>query len=458
MRIETLLIEDDALMAKTIEAALKSWGHTVITARSGEDALDHIRIHPFDLVVSDIQLPGINGDEVMVKAHAIAPDLPFILMTAHGRVKDAVHAIKNGAYQYLLKPIDGDEFSVIVNRALESSRIQKENQYFRSEMAGLGPSGERLIGRSLKMLEVHDMVARVARTDSTVLITGETGTGKEILAQTIHYRSPRSKKPLIAFNCAAFNENLIESELFGHEKGAFTGASAIRRGRFEDADGGTVFLDEIGETSKGFQSTLLRVLQERQFERVGGNTPIQVDVRIITSTNRNLQVEVDEGRFREDLYYRLRVVPIHLPPLRERQGDIHLLAQHFLGMYRKQYKSPVVGFSDAAKQFLENHAWKGNVRELNHTIERALVFAKDTILDPADLILPDGTNAGGPRTDPCLTLQDAVDAATRKHVVQVLDSVDWKKQDCARILGIDRATLYRLIRKYSIHRQEDHKG
>ena len=458
MSIETLLIEDDMLMAKTIEAAMNSWGHTVITVGSGEDALDHIRTHPFDLVISDIQLPGINGDEVMVKAHAIVPNLPFILMTAHGRVKDAVQAIKNGAFQYLLKPIDADEFSVVVNRALESSRLQKENQYFRTEMAGLGPSGERLLGRSPKMMKVHDMVARVAQTDSTVLITGETGTGKEILAQTIHFRSSRSHGPLIAFNCAAFNKNLIESELFGHEKGAFTGASSIRRGRFEEADGGTILFDEIGETSKEFQAKLLRVLQERKFERVGGNTLIQVDVRVLASTNRNLQQKVDEGTFREDLYYRLRVVPIRLPPLRERQGDILLLAQHFLDKYREYYNSPVVGFSDAAKKFLENHTWKGNVRELNHTIERALVLAKDTILDAADLLLPDCTNTGEPATEPCLTLQDAIDSATRNHVLQVLDSTNWRKQKCARTLGIDRATLYRLIKKYSIDRQREYNG
>ncbi len=455
MKVNTLLVDDDPMLAASVQSLLESWDHNVTVANNGEEALERILDKPFDLVISDIQLPGINGDELMVKARESIPELPYILMTAHGAVKDAVRAIKNGAYQYLLKPIDPDEFEVMVERALESSRLRRENMRLRAEVSGFGPHGERLIGRSPAMQDVHDLITRVARADSTVLITGETGTGKEMVAQTIHYRSLRSKAPLIAFNCAAFNENLMESELFGHERGAFTGAHQTRRGRFEDADGGTIFLDEIGETSKEFQAKMLRVLQEREIERVGGNTRVKVDVRVVASTNRDLQEEVEKGNFREDLFYRLRVVPIHLPPLRERQDDILILADYFLETYRDQYASPVRSISESGLKYLLNQPWKGNVRELKHTLERAVVLASDEELGPDDLRIPDAASRKRKTEgEESVALQDVLDKASREHVLRMLDRTNWRKQAAAELLGVDRATLYRLVKKFQIEQSE----
>ena len=452
MNVNTLLVEDDPVMAVTLGRMLAEWGHEVTTAADGEEAVGHVHGEPFDLVISDIQLPRLNGDEVMLKAHKVVPDLPFILITGHGTVKEAVKATQNGAFQYLLKPIDPEELKVIVERALESTRLRRENRLLRSEMAGLGPQGERFIGRSPGMMEVHELIARVAGTGSTVLITGETGTGKEVVAQTIHYRSPRADGPMVAFNCAAFNENLMESELFGHEKGAFTGAAATRRGRFEDADGGTIFLDEIGETSKEFQARLLRVLQEQEIERVGSSKKIKVDVRVLASTNRDLPKDVRDGAFREDLYYRLRVVPIHLPPLRERKEDIPLLARHFIERFREAYGSSVRDISDAGMRHLEEQPWYGNVRELKHTIERAVVLGAGDLIEPADLALPKGPASGEADTPESDGLQEAMDQAARQHVLRILDRTNWHKQEAARRLGVDRATLYRMVKKYSLER------
>ena len=446
--IRTLIIEDDPMIASSLEQMAALAGHDCDVVHTGENGLARLRDHAFDLVLSDIQLPGIHGHEVMIQAREFAPETPFILVTAHGDVKHAVAAIQAGAFQYLLKPIDVDELHVVMDRALEATRLRRQVQEMRREWLDQGPLHRRLIGRSPAMRAVQDLIHRVARTDSTVLITGETGTGKEVVAQSVHAVSPRASGPLVAFNCAAFNENLMESELFGHERGAFTGATSMRRGRFEDAHGGTIFLDEIGETSLGFQAKLLRVLQERQVERVGGNRPVDVDVRVIASTNRDLAAEVREGRFREDLFYRLRVVPVHLPPLRDRPEDILVLAQHFFEQYREQYESAATGISEAALLYLSRHPWPGNVRELRHTVERAVVLSTHHALEPEDFQFPEtGTAADAPES---LRLQDAVDRATREHLLHVLDRTGWRKQEAADLLGIDRATLYRSLKKLAI--------
>ena len=455
MNPRTLIIDDDPLVATSIRTQMELLDHEVLLAHTGEEGLALVEEQPLDLVISDIQLPGVNGDEVMRTIRKTHPELPVILVTAHGAVKDAVRAIQDGAFQYLLKPIDLDELEVSVERALEATHLRRENRTLRAELAGHGTHGVQLIGSSPAMVKVHDLILRVARSDSTVLITGETGTGKEMIAQTVHYRSPRAKAPLVAFNCAAFNENLMESELFGHEKGAFTGANQARRGRFEEADGGTIFLDEIGETSKAFQARLLRVLQEREFERVGGNRKVAIDVRVIASTNRDLETEVEEDRFREDLYYRLRVVPIHLPPLRERRDDILPLAAHFLASYAEQYSSPVTGFSEACTKALENQPWPGNVRELKHAVERAVVLATRDVLEPEDLEFGEGGVRPAAETSTSQALQDVLEETSREHVIKVLDQTDWRKQAAAEILGIDRATLYRMIRKYQIEKARE---
>ena len=307
--------------------------------------------------------------------------------------------------------------------------------------------GERLLGRSEKMLEVFDIINRVARADSTVLITGETGTGKELVAQTRHFKSNRAERLLVSLNCAALNPGVIESELFGHEKGAFTGAIASRRGRFEDANGGTLFLDEISETSPEFQAKLLRVLQESEFERVGGSKPIQVDVRVITSTNRDLAMRVSDGKFREDLYYRLRVIPIHVPPLRERRDDIVLMAQHFVATFSERYQGTPRTISDEGMKYLETQEWKGNVRELLHAVERAVVLSTTAALEPTDFHVSESTTAEDQHGD---ELSDFVEKQTREHVISVLERSQWRKKKAADRLGIDRATLYRMLKKYSI--------
>ncbi len=452
MKTQTLVVDDDPVMASVVESMLEQAGHAVLVASRAEEALELILNEPIDLVVSDIVLPGMRGNELMCKARAELPELPFVLMTGHGSVKDAVRAMQDGAFHYLLKPIDPDEFALIITRALEDARMRRQNRFLRAELSGIGPRGERLIGKSPSLQKVHELVRRVAPTDSTVLITGETGTGKELLAQTVHFQSKRADGPFIAFNCAAFNENLMESELFGHEKGAFTGATQTRRGRFEEADGGTIFLDEIGETSKEFQAKLLRVLQEREVERVGGNERIPIDVRVLASTNRDLAHEVREDRFREDLFYRLRVVPMHLPPLRERQEDIPLLATHFVKHYAEQYACGVQGITPDGLDFLRHHAWPGNIRELRHTIERAVVLAGTEYLTAADLEIPETASTTGTEAGEPASLQEAVDLATRDYVVRILDQSRWRKQLAAEKLGVDRATLYRMIKKYSISR------
>jgi len=447
MKSTVLLIDDDPLDLKSLAMLLESWGLQVVPARSGEEALRHLEAAPADLVLSDVRMPGLSGEDVAREVAARHPGLPVLLITAHGDVRSAVRAMKLGAFDYCLKPADEDELRLAVERAIEHARLRRENAFLRAELSAGGMYGERLIGRSPKMLEVFDLIQKVAGTDSTVLITGETGTGKELVAQTVHFKSRRAAKPLVAVNCAAFNPNLIESELFGHEKGAFTGAVAARRGRFEDADGGTLFLDEIAETSLEFQSKLLRVLQEGTFERVGGSRPVRADVRLVASTNRELQDEVKGGKFRQDLYYRLRVIPIHVPPLRERREDIPLLAEHFLASYGRRYAGAAKAISRAGQDYLAAQDWRGNVRELQHVIERAVVLARQETLGPEDLRLPDERTAAPASAE---TLEAALDRQTREHLLDVLDRTGWRKQSAAEALGIDRATLYRMIRKYSL--------
>ena len=349
-----------------------------------------------------------------------------------------------------IAPPNEDELRLTIDRALSHVGLRRENAFLRAELAVGGMYGERLIGQCDAMQHMFALMARVAPTDSTVLITGETGTGKELVAQTIHYKSRRAEKPLIAMNCAAINPNLIESELLGHEKGAYTGAITARRGRFEDADGGSLFVDEIGEMPLDLQAKLLRAFQEQESERVGGNTTVSVDVRVLASTHRNLEEDVSEGRFQEDLFCRLNVIPVHLPALRERAGDILLLARHFLTAHAKRYGGPAESFSEAARAY-GAQSWKGNVRELSHCIERGVVLARQPVLDVDDL---KPLQKGGDVTssDPAAdqTLRAVLDARSREHLIHVLERTDWHKQKAAEILDVDRATLYRLLKKLSI--------
>jgi len=447
VKATVLVIDDDPVDLNALRLLMESWGMDVAAARSGADGLARLAEGGVDVAVSDVRMPGMSGEEVVKAAAAAAPGVPVVLITGQGDVPSAVNAMKMGAFDYVLKPPDAAEFRLVVEKAAEHARLRRENAFLRAQLAAGGLYAQRLIGRSPKMLEVFDLVERVARTDSTVLITGETGTGKELVAQTIHYRSRRRDGPLVALNCAALNPNLIESELFGHEKGAYTGAAAARRGRFEDADGGTLFLDEIAETETAFQAKLLRVLQEGELERLGGNRKIRVDVRLLASSNRDLQREVAAGRFREDLYYRLRVIPIHLPPLRERMEDLELLAAHFAALASARCGLANRTVSPAGLEWLGAHPWKGNVRELQNAIERAVVLSDKEELGPDDFARFEraaGTEEGGG------TLPAFLDARTKEHLASVLARTGGRRQEAASALGIDRATLYRMMKKYGL--------
>jgi two-component system response regulator HydG len=392
----------------------------------------------------------MSGEDVAKAIGGFAPGLPVILITGYADIRAAVRAMKLGAFDYVVKPPHPEEFRITLDRALEHSRLRRENQRLRGELAARGgTAGERLIGASRAMGEVLALVERVAATDSTVLVVGETGTGKELVARTIHAQSRRSGGPFVALNCAAVNANLIESELFGHEKGAFTGAIAARRGRFEEADGGTLLLDEVAETALEFQAKLLRVLQEREFERVGSSRPVRVDVRVIASTNRDLRAETAGGRFREDLFYRLNVVPILLPPLRERVEDIAPLAQHFLTLYCERYGCPARALAPEAIRWLQAQEWRGNVRELQHAVERAVVLSRGDTVAPDDFAPLRSFGSPPPAS---VALRDVVEEKTREHVLAVLEQTGWRKQRAAELLGVDRATLYRLMRRYAVEK------
>ena len=450
MKRKLLIVDDDALMATNLMILIKRWDFDTVTATNGTEALTILHSDEVDLVLSDMRMPEMDGMTLLTKAKEDFPDLPFIMMTAHGSVEGAVDCMRTGAFDYVIKPPTADELKITIERALEHTDLQKENAFLRSEMASMGTGRHRLLGESPAMTQVFDLIKRVARTHSTILISGETGTGKELVAQSIHYNSPRADQPLVACNCAALNNNLLESELFGHEKGAFTGATTSRRGRFEEADQGTLFLDEIGETDLGFQAKLLRVLQEMEFQRVGGNERIKVDVRVIACSNRDLAAEVKGGKFREDLYYRLRVLPIHLPPLRERHGDILPLAYAFLKRFTDQYKAPGDTFTSEAKQWLQSQSWPGNIRELQHTIERAVVLSSSPEIGVKDLQFDTGTQPAEASDD--MTLQGFIDRKSTDHILSMLEKTGWKKQKAAELLGIDRATLYRMIKKYQLEK------
>ena len=449
MKATILLIDDDPLELHAMRVLLESWDLDVVAVRSGADALSRLDSVAADALVSDVRMPGMTGEDVVRAVGQSHPGLPVLLVTAFGDVKSAVRAMKLGAFDYVVKPPEEEEFRLTLERALEHSRLRRENAFLRAQLAAGGMYGERLIGRSPGMLAVFDLINRVARTDSTVLITGETGTGKELVAQTIHYKSRRADRALVALNCAALNRNLIESELFGHERGAFTGAVVARRGRFEDADGGTLFLDEISETGLEFQAKLLRVLQEGSLERVGGNRSIRVDVRLLASTNQDLREAVKAGKFREDLLYRLSVIPIHIPPLRERREDIGLLAAHFLDVYRARYQSPAKAISQAGLDYLHGLEWRGNVRELEHAIERAVVLSPRDTLGPEDFRRDEAGGTDDRGADDA-ALAAVLDRKTREHVLAVLDRTQWRKKEAARVLGVDRATLYRMLKRYSL--------
>jgi DNA-binding NtrC family response regulator len=451
-----LVVDDEERMAAAIAVALGRSGCDCETATSGERALAAFEARGADVVVTDWRMPGMDGLALLKRLRAASPALPMILVTAHGDVPSAVAAMREGAFDYVLKPFDNDELRSIVARALEIARLTRENRQLRRELAGRAEAGADLVAASPAMKAVLDLCDRAAPSKAPVLIQGESGTGKELLARRVHVMSDRVGAPFVAVNCKAFAAGVLESELFGHEKGAFTGAHAARAGCFERASGGTIFLDEIGEVSLDFQAQLLRVLQEGEVQRVGGEAPRKVDARVVAATNRSLAGEVAASRFREDLFFRLNVIPVRVPPLRQRREEVLPLARHFLARHAAE-SGRALALDPAAEERLLAHDWPGNVRELENAVERASVLARTDAIGPEDLLLESGairssTPAPGDVGDAALagTLQECLDRVTAAKIRAALADADGRRADAALALGVDRTTLYRLMKRLGL--------
>jgi DNA-binding NtrC family response regulator len=437
-----LVVDDEAIARESLSNWLKEDGYTAVAVGSGADALERVERETWNVIFLDIKMPGMDGMEVLKRVKAIDPDIPVLMITAYATVETAVQAMKSGAYDYIIKPFDPEAISLIVKRIIETQRLARENVVLRERIDQIHQF-EDLIGKSQKMQEVFELVRTVAESDSVVMITGESGTGKELVARAIHSNSGRRYMPFIAASIGALPENLVETALFGHEKGAFTGAQYMRKGRFELADGGTLFLDEIGEIGPKTQVDLLRVLETQQITRVGGTKSFGVDVRIISATNRDLEQAVKDAEFREDLYYRLNVVPIHIPPLRERKEDIPLLAQHFLKNFCLKTSKKIEGMSRGAMELLMGYDWPGNVRELANAIERAVVVAKDRAIVPMDLMFTFGASGFE-------EVGKSLKSIERSHIEKILQETEWNITRAAEVLEIDRVTLYNKIKKYGL--------
>lgn len=455
-----LVVDDEPGMRSLLSKVLSKEGCFVTACERGEDALECVAGDDFDLAVLDIEMPGMNGIELLKRLKDKAPGLHVVMITAYGSLQSAVDAMRLGAYDYLTKPFEMEEIKLVVAKALEHERLVSENRALHEELEqNYGFTG--IIGKSPRMEEVYDMVRQVASTNASVLIQGESGTGKELIARSIHYNSRRKERPLVALNCAALAEGVLESELFGHEKGAFTGAVKRKTGRFELAHHGTLFLDEIGDIPVPTQIKLLRVLQEHEFERVGGEKTIKVDARIIAATNRDLLTAVREGRFREDLYYRLNVVTVNLPPLRERREDVPALADHFLDRFAKETGRRIEGIEPAAMELLVRYDWPGNVRELENIIERAVVLEKGPEVSPASLplTLRDGADTVCDLTLPegKAGLTDLLEDLERQLIVKALKDNDGSQTAAAASLGLKRSTFRYKLEKYGLvsSEQED---
>jgi DNA-binding NtrC family response regulator len=453
-----LVVEDDASMGFFLSEAMRKEGYQVDVVASGEEALDKIGHDRFNLVILDLRLPSMDGMEVLANIKVTTPELVVIMITAHGSKDTAIEAIRKGAYDYFTKPFDINEMRVVVKRALERGSLQDELRQLK-ETVEKRRGFYNIVGKSKEIRDVFDMAETVFYNDITVLITGESGTGKELIAEAIHYNSPRRAKPFVKLNCVAIPETLLESELFGYEKGAFTGATRQKLGKFELANHGTLLLDEIGDMSLTTQAKLLRVLQEKEVERVGGVAPIKVDVRIIASTNQDLAQLVKGQRFREDLYFRLNVLPIHIPPLRDRGEDIPLLVNHFIDLSNTQFHKDIERFSDDAMELLINYSWPGNVRELENVVQRAAILSKETVIQ--EWSLPPEIRGRRRETffdmeklERGLSLNEKVEIfvseAEKTFIVQALDEVGWKREKAASLLRISVKTLYNKMNKYGL--------
>ncbi len=444
-----LVVDDDDTHRTMLRTLVGGWGYDVLEADDGSTAIAKVQERPFDLILMDVRMLKVSGLEALEQIKAFNPVIPITIMTAYSSVETAVEALKKGAYDYLTKPLDFDKLRLTLERAMEHVRLKEENRILKENL-GKHFDMQNIIGRSRAMLNLLETVAHVATSEATVIITGESGTGKELIAGVIHYNSPRKNGPLVKLNCAAITETLLESELFGHEKGSFTGADRRKEGRFFQANKGSLFLDEVSEMPLSMQVKLLRVLQEREVTRVGGEKVIPVDVRVIAATNKDLEGLKNEGAFREDLYYRLNVVRLEIPPLRERREDIPLLARHFLDSFAAKNNKEIKGFTPGAMDLLIRYDWPGNVRELMNAIERAVVLARTEYLDDQDFAMIETSVKTPSETFSYVDHSMPLEAVEKAAILRMLDSVSGNKSEAARRLGITRKTLHKKLKKYGV--------
>lgn len=439
-----LLVEDDISHCTILQALISGWGYRVSVAHNGRQALEQVRAQPFDLILSDVRMAEMDGIAALKAIKSYNPAIPILIMTAYSNVESAVEAIKAGAYDYLTKPLDFDTLQLTLARALEHTSLKSENQDLKQRLRF---DQQNFIGRSEPMRKLLEMIAMIAPSDATVLISGESGTGKELIARAVHANSLRKERPLVSINCAALSESLLESELFGHEKGAFTGADKRREGRFMEADQGTLFLDEIGEVSPLMQAKLLRAIQEREIQRVGSNQTLSVDVRLIAATNRDLLADVEAGRFRQDLYYRLNVVTVDSPPLRARREDIPLLAMHFLAKFAERNRKPVKGFTPLAMDMLLKYPWPGNVRELENSVERGVILLSGDFISEKELPLSISQCVDVQPDRQCGQAIQPLEQVEKQAILAALEQTAGNKTEAAKQLGITRKTLLAKLQK-----------
>ena len=437
-----LIVDDELIMRESLAGWLQRDGHTIQTAPSGEEALEKLKETHFDIMLVDIKMEGISGLEVLQQVKESDPDVAVVMITAYGSIPTAIEAMKNGAYDYMLKPFDPNELGVLIEKIIRYQEQEREMLFLREEHKER-TRFESMIGQSQPMQDIFNLICDVAPMESTVLITGETGTGKGLAAKAIHTNSPRCNGPFVTVNCGAIPEHLMETELFGHQKGAFTDAKETKKGRLELAHGGTIFLDEVGEIGMRMQIDLLRVIEDRVFYRVGGTQPMEVDFRVIAATNRNLGKAIKDGSFREDLFYRLNVVSMEMPPLNQHKEDIPLLADHFLQRFIQETNKAIDKINREAMDELMLYDWPGNVRELENAIERAVVVGKERQIMPEDLPILCHDPLLAPRNNSLKEIE-------KVHIRQILTDYDWNIARSAKTLGIDRSTLYSKIKKYEI--------
>jgi two-component system response regulator HydG len=449
-----LVVDDDPGHLVSVRTIIRSWGYGVETADDGSVAVDMVKSTPMDLILMDVRMTQMGGIEALRQIKVYNPTIPVIIMTAYSSVDSAVEAIKSGAYEYLIKPLDFEVLKLTIERASEHAGLKEENRALKEHLQS-DYDIANIIGRSQPMKKLIEMMSMVAPSEATVLITGDSGTGKELIARSLHFNSPRKDKPLVVVNCAAITETLLESELFGHEKGSFTGADKRREGRFMQAASGTIFLDEIGETSSTMQAKLLRVLQEKEIQRVGGEETLKVDVRIVAATNRDLEKEVAEGNFREDLFYRLNVMPLNVPPLKERREDVPLLAQHFMTKFSDKNRKAIKGLVPLAMDMLVNYDWPGNVRELENAIERAVILATGEHITEAQLPLNITEQYEDLEIRPTGTTQildgtHSLEDIEKEAILAALNGSNGNKAEAARRLGVTRKTLHNKLKSYGL--------